>query len=396
MTAKFAKAALAAGTALAALGLAPGPAAAQDGYTIEPERIYLAPSYTQREGFDRFVPRDATRNAKLDYSAWNEALDWFVLDLGPSLREGLPRPQPSIGSRVQYGHTSRYRMEGSRVTFSLLTDDIKMSLKEYRADLERIGTEIDIATLPRNEQLSFWLNLHNVAIIEMIADRWPVKQPHRITVDGAPMDESPFINVGGVAMSPKDIRTKIVYPNWSDSKVIYGFFRGVIGGPAIDDEAFTGENVAPQLAYLAGEFVNSLRGVERSGDALQVSKLYEEARPFYFQDWPTDMRTHIERFARDDVRTELEGATRIEASVWEADIADLVNGERETPLNNAESCYRDGINEYCPVQDPRIPPNMSRALIERQMKVEKLIRTDRIGKIIIIPESELGEDGEVD
>ena len=171
-------------------------------------------------------------------------------------------------------------MQGrNSVAFSYLTPEIRAALTEYRQDLERIGTERDITSLPRNEQLAFWLNLHNVAVIEAIAGQYPITE----VVDETDIHDRKLVTIDGVALSPRDIREGIVYPNWRDPKVIYGFWHGTIGGPSIQRIAYTGGNVDALLSLSAEEFVNSLRGVEKAFGTMRVSPLYREAS-IYFAD----------------------------------------------------------------------------------------------------------------
>lgn len=330
-------------------------------------------------GFAQFTPRPSSKVTRLDYTIWDEALKSFVLRMGDSLREGAPRPATGLGSRVLYGHDSRYRLEGNRVGFGFLEPEAIAALSAYRADLEVLGGQIDIASLPRNEQLAYWLNLHNVAVIEQIARAYPVRRPADIRINGSnvPLDETPFITVAGVAMSPKDIRTRIVYPNWNSPKVIYGFFRGEIGGPSIDNEAFTGRNVSDMLDMSAKEFVNSLRGTQKSGKTLQVSKLYIEAKPFYFRDWPGDIRRHILAYAKDDVTALLNATSGAEPAIYELDIADLSKGHPDPGLNTIYSNDR--------MASTRIPADVTRLLTERQQKHEKAVsRGERRGTVRVI------------
>ena len=339
--------------------------------------------------FDRFTPAPDGRETVLDFAMWTKALDFFVLEMGPSLRELAPRVLPGSGTRMVYGHTSKYRMEGNRVVFSLLEDDVKQSLTDYRLDLERIGTQIDLAKLPRNEQLAYWINLHNVAVIEQIATHYPVTQPRDIEIGGAPLDQARFITVAGVKLSPQDIRTRIVYPNWNDPRVIYGFFRGEIGGPSLPSMAYTGTDVGRMLDDAATEFVNALRGVQKSGDRLLVSEIYEEARPYYFGNWPTDLRTHLADYAEEEVNSILGNTgNRVEASLYEADIADLAKGEREPQYSYVERCTGDYI-ETCTLPPVRIPPNVQRVTDERKVKINRLIKEGRLGRVIL--ENEDGE-----
>ncbi|GAB5349865.1 DUF547 domain-containing protein [Alteriqipengyuania sp. 357] len=364
-------------------------------------------SATEAE-FDRFAPARQTTNTRLDWSFYDKALDWFVLYMGPSLRKSAPRIQPIIGTRVRYGHESRYRMEGNRVAFEYIEEDELSALAEYRRGLEQIGTELNLSTLPRNEQLSYWLNLHNVAMIEQIARAYPVGEPRDIRIDGVPLDEARFITVDGVAMSPQDIRTKIVYPNWRDPRVIYGFFRGEIGGPSIQEMAFTGRNVDMLLDVAADEFVNSLRGTQARGDSLHVSTIYDEARGFYFRQWPTDLRTHLLALAEGDVGEMVGRTDAIEADIREHDIADLSNGEKARAWSFA--CTRGydpatgnqgkglddnvGVSVNCTYQNSYIPKLVRDFSAERLQKVKRLIREDRYGRVYLFDET--GEPLEVE
>jgi len=338
-----------------------------------------APDMTETR-FEKFVPKANPTGTQIDYTIWDEALNYFVFRMGKSIRESTPRPEPGLGTRRIYGHDSRFRMEGNRVIFSYLEDEIIASLTEYREDLERTGDIVDISTLSKNEQLAFWINLHNTAIIEQIALAYPLSQPISLKIgdSGLTLDEAPFITVAGVKMSPKDIRTKIVYPNWSNAKVIYGFFRGEIGGPSIQHEAYKARNVSELLDKTGKDFVNSLRGTQKSGSNLLVSEIYEEARPYFFPQWPTDLKAHLRSFADTDLVSMLDETSSVRANIYEHDIADLANGERDP---NYGYLLVDGQRRV-----ERVPTAIARLLQERSNKVEKLIkRNDLVGLVTLIP-----------
>lgn len=328
--------------------------------------------------FDRFTPAGTVRDHRIDYTHWDEALGWFVVPMGPSTRQGAPRVDPLLGTRRVYGHESRLRLEGNRVAFSYITPEVQTALTEYRVDLERIGSEIDMTTLPRNEQLAFWFNLHNVAIIEALASEYPLSEPDEGTfgANAAPLHDAKLVTIDGVALSPRDIRERIVYPHWSDPKVMYGFWRGVIGGPSIQRLAFTGQNVDVLLSLAAEEFVNSLRGVEEWGDALRVSPLYGEAARFYFRD-DADLRAHLAQFAADDVSELLRETDRTAYGQYENLLADMALCERDPALNFlftqdcAEFACGVGVSNAAPV---RSRPNLAvqRLVQERADKFRTL------------------------
>lgn len=368
-------------TAMAALMASAAPAMAQT------EEAAMVAGVAADADFQRFAPRPSGKATQLDYSFYDDALEYMVLRMGQSTRDGMGRPDPNLGTRRVFGHDSRYRLEGNRVVFSFLADEALLPLTEYRQDLERIASEVDIATLPRNEQLAFWMNLHNVSVIEQIGRNYPSPSPSRLKLgpDKTSLDTTRFINVGGVVMSPRDIRMRIVFPNWNDPDVIYGFFRGEIGGPSIQRRAFTGTNVDELLDVSAREFVNSLRGVEGYGSNLLVSAIYEEAAPFYFPQMGADLKAHLSTHSEEIVSGLIAEKPNVKVNQYIDTVADLAGGEREMNFFNVES---DGM-----MQSARITPSIARMLRERAEKMEKLRKEGQLqGRVIVLPPGSVKEE----
>lgn len=342
--------------------------------------------------FATFRPASATNADTIDYDVWDEAVKNIVISMGPSLRQTAGRAPEGFGSRRVYGHTSRYRLEGTRVTFSFLDAEIIENLSQYRQDLQAISGKVDIQSLSRNEQLAYWINLHNVALVERIGSAWPMRQPRKQQVDGVLIDDDKFITVEGVALSPRDIREKIVFANWNDPKVIYGFWRGDIGGPSIQREAFTGENVTRLLERGAREFVNSLRGTQAQGDELQVSTLFKEVAAFYFPNFAADLRSHLAEYASDEVANILASTKSTDAVIEEYDIADLAGGAREPTYQNVGSI--DGTQ-----QSFRIPRSMTALLAQRDEKFRRIIKEGRTGTVTFsqlkLPDDDEEEEAEI-
>jgi hypothetical protein len=351
------------------LGLMAAPAAVHAQSSASPTADTNSAQSAAANRFAIFTPTTTPIRHRIDYDIWDFALKNIVISMGPSNRSVPIAPVRPLGTRMRQGHNSRYRLEGSMVGFSFLDAEVIASLNEYRRDLESVADTLDISSLPRNEQLAFWLNLHNVAMVEQIGIAWPVRQPRSLEIDGVPLDDAPFITVAGVAMSPRDIRENIVFANWRNPKVIYGFWRGEIGGPELEREAYTGANVSSLLDGGATNFVNSLRGTQKNGDRLDISALYDETRRFYFSDFETDVREHIAEYANEEVTDILGRTTLVRASIREWDIADLSGGSR-------------GAN-YLGSSRPGISPGMAQLLIQRQQKLETMERREeRTGRVI--------------
>ena len=319
--------------------------------------------------FDVFRPNPVNKS-RFDYSIWNDALEQVVLDFGPSTRLRARRVKAGIGSRFVKGHKSAYRLEGSRFTFEFITDDYRQSLADYRLDLQDLANDHDITRFPKDEQLAYWINLHNVAVLEKIAENYPIQRPEKIKlkVDGKKylLDDAPFLQVMGQTLSLSDIRENIVFKNWSDPSVIYGFFRGDIGSPSLSPYAYTGSDVMVMLNQNADDFVNSLRGFNLGSSTRNVSAIYEEAAPYYFPNWDVDLNAHLLKHAGEEVTAELAEPYPFRVEKYDSMIADLSGGER---LGSSGA----------PTSNDGLSFETQRLLNEVRKKREYLIRRDIIG-----------------
>ena len=377
-----------------------GPAGAQAPRMAASVPAAAAPS---EPALSEFRPRPST-TTRLDYSVWDDALQEFVLYGGPSLRKRERRPEPSMGSRIVHGHVSPLRLEGNKLAMEYFSDDFHDAVGAYAADLIAIGNRLDIPALPRNEQLSYWLNLHNVLIVNAIADAYPVKHPSRITgADGRELHDTTLAVIDGVPLSLRDIRERIVYPHWNDRRVIYGFFLGDLGSPALQRQAYNGKDVWRTLQVSADEFATSLRGFERRGDTLRVSRVYRDVARFYFPDFEPDLRAHLLEHANETTREELgraaEGTIRV--AIYEDTIADLTagDGDREPLSWTVSTTQRPGASGADAFRNDngqaRPSSVVGRLLQEQRRKFQRLYKEGLIGTVFI-EDINLGADAERD
>lgn len=351
--------------------------------TIQPNiGNHVAQNTVIKNDFYRFTPKPTSTSKKLDYSILDQALADVVVDLGPSTRIWQRKPDPETGSRIVTGHKSAFRLEGKRLTFSYLNDEYRASLTEYRKDLEQIATDYDIASFPKKEQLAFWFNLHNIAMIEQIAIDYPTKRPRniRIKIDGRleNIHDAKFLNVKGMPLSLRDIREKIVYANWNDPDVIYGFFHGDIGGPSVQEYAYTADRLDYMLESNAHEFINSLRGVRRASSKNKVSKMYKTEGSFFFADWENELKAHLLSHANEKVKKEILSSDEIEIAFYDDIVADLAGGGTTRVKNLALSNGETG----------NTPAHIARLLRETEDKYEILrdrgvVGSIRNGRVII-------------
>ena len=333
--------------------------------------------------FAKFTPNPKSQ-IKIDYAFLDQILNSIVFLTGRSTRQIAPKPEPLTGSRFIGEHTSPYRQEGNKIPFSKLNQEHIAILQDYKRELEDLNAAVDIASLSKKEQLAYWLNLHNVTVIMLIAENYPVAEPSKMRIgpDRAPMHDAKIISANGTQLSLRDIRENIVFPNWQDPLVLYGFFQGDIGSPTVQGQAFTAANIDKLLFQNADEFINSLRSFSRGG----VSKIYKEAAPFYFANFETDLRDHFQVYMWDEVAAELVKTSALKINAYDYDVADMEGGRGPIVIGNVTI---DGK----PVKDSQAYAIASYTN-QIQIKSEVLLRQGKINRgEVTVGGGEL-EDGE--
>lgn len=286
----------------------------------------------QSDPFSVFASYAPATRYELDHKPWTDFLRKAVYSTGRSNRVPARRDDNTrqSGTKLTTGSKSRYRYEGNRVLFHLFDDGAIEYVAVYRQALQDTINRIDYADLGRNEQLAFWLNLHNAVLIHEIAKAHPIPRPHKLRVreQNARLLDAKLVEVNGVPLSLNDIRYNIVFRYWRNPNVIYGFWDGTIGGPNILPFAYTGKAVEYQLENNAREFVNSMRGVDRIRGEMRVSQIYLNARPYYFQNWPSDLYNHLSQYAVGEAAEIVSGRPpKLRANKYASSTADAEGGE---------------------------------------------------------------------
>lgn len=273
-----------------------------------------------------FAEHDPQSQLSVDYDAFTMILGHIIFNVGPSDRRIESVRIVTTGSRINRANNSRYRTESNRIWFHTLDDIHKESVSDYRRELEALYASAPVSALNRDEQLAYWLNLHNIVMLDELIREYPLGRVDRVFIDGVRLTEAKIIEIEGGPISLDDIRTQIVPALSDDPRLMYGFYTGAIGGPSLSPRAFDASNLWSRLDSIGSEFVNALRGVDSSEDPVRISPLYFEARERYFPDWPHDLNRHLRRYADPDVLTILSRSDDYRPLRFEYSVADMSNG----------------------------------------------------------------------
>ncbi len=262
----------------------------------------------------------------IKYDDWDLLLSSAVLDVGLSDRRRAGRSGlRGSSTKIKHGNYSVTANEGNRVLFDEFRQPHRDNILAIRQDLEAVPDFMPLENFSKNEQLAYWLNLHNVAVMLAVASEYPVKKVKGLHTGRKSVWDKKTISVGGVPTSIRDIEEHVV-ANWNDPLVLYGFFMGTVGGPNIRDHAFTGDNVVKLLRDNATRFVNSLRGFKLWSGHGRVSDHYQIGA-HYFPNFDEDIKAHMLVFANADTERDLHKAGSFRIKNYDWGIADIKSGD---------------------------------------------------------------------
>lgn len=294
-----------------------------------------APAAGSQEHFSALYTEAASQQTlDIRYNDWSYILKATVFEAGRSDRAHAAPPEPGIGRRIVKGNTSSTRFEGNRLHFPAFEGDNLVALKRIRAELEAMPGTVPMAEWTRNQQLAYWLNLYNITLVELLAERYPEQQLRKLLYGkggrGGLLDE-PVLTVAGIKLSLEDIHHNILIPGWRDPLVMYGLFQGYVGSPNIRPEAYRAATVWQQLEDNAREFINSNRGARMDGSTLRVAEIYSDNLAL-FAEGPEALKAHIAAYADPGYAERFASAKYVRATLSDYYIADLFQGY-ETDVN---------------------------------------------------------------
>jgi hypothetical protein len=280
---------------------------------------------------DPFQRFDADSKLVIDYRDLDSLLDAVVLNTGRSDRKKADPIRAQTGTRMKNKVNRATVNEGNRFYFEVFENnpENQQTLHKIRTRLENIPSVVALEKFNRNEQLAYWLNLYNVTVLDEIARVYPVPDPEKLLLGPDSIMSKKTLVIAGIPLSLNDIQFNILRQNYNnDPLVIYGLYQGVIGGPNIRKNAYTGKHVYNDLIENALDFVNSNRGTESDNSRVfRVSEYYQRSAE-YFPDFDKDLTAHLLTYLEGDERDELQKATHIKPDIEDWTITDLYGTTR--------------------------------------------------------------------
>lgn len=145
------------------------------------------------------------------------------------------------------------------------------------AYIERMQ-RIPVSKLNRDEQLAYWLNLHNALTIKILAEdkgKRPIDGYRGFPHSDGKAFAKPIVTVEGVKLSVDQIVNDVIRAEFKDPTALYGLFTGAKGSAPLLEVPYKGAELRQQLAAQAAAFVNEGDAVRIKSGKLELSKFYE-------------------------------------------------------------------------------------------------------------------------
>jgi len=208
---------------------------------------------------------------------------------GLMLMAGLAASMPSSVHAQVFDH-SRFD--------ALLRDHVEQGMVDYDAfakalefeDYLRSLAAFDPRTLPRDEQLAFWINAYNAYTIKLIlkhGERQSIRNINKSIgfIKGyGPWNEK-IAAIGDSVYGLDFIEQKIIRPEFQEPRIHFALVCAAMGCPALRSEAFVGARLDQQLDDQTRTFL--LRAPEKNRVEVGARRV-QVSQVFKFRDYEKD------------------------------------------------------------------------------------------------------------
>ena len=146
-------------------------------------------------------------------------------------------------------------------------------LQNYLSRMARV----DPRSLPKKEQLAYWINLYNALTVDLILRNYPIKSITKLGKGWfrtGPWEDEVIV-IQDKSLSLNDIEHRILRPLWNDPRIHYAINCASIGCPDLSPIVYRSGDIDYQLDEAGKRFINQTKGANFVGGRLMLSKIFE-------------------------------------------------------------------------------------------------------------------------
>jgi len=199
----------------------------------------------------------------------------------------------------------------TKISYSAVEQQGQRFLNLYMARL----AAVDVSSLSRNDQLTYWLNTHNMLVMQAMTDPDGRRNMAKARGTGdAPgeMWTKKRITVQGTELSLHDIEKNIIVANFADKpNAVFGLYQGTKGSPAFKGDGFNASTLDADLAAAGKAHVK--RNLKVKGAKAQIPAVMHWYAADLFGGDQDALRAQLVSLSTDKNAKKLSGVTEFEA-----------------------------------------------------------------------------------
>jgi len=173
---------------------------------------------------------------------------------------------------------------------------------------------VDVAALPKPDQLAYWINLYNVSTVATVVAGYPTKSIRDLSTDPIirlNVFKKETISIRGGKTSLDAIENAKIREGFKDPRIHFAINCAAKSCPPIRPEAYVGARIGEQLDDQARRFLNGPLGVKlkKDGDSLEITttmimKWFKDD----FEKWGGGRVAFIRKFVTPDKQKQIDAA----------------------------------------------------------------------------------------
>ena len=166
--------------------------------------------------------------------------------------------------------------------------------------------DVDVSTLPKNEQLALLINAYNAYTLKLIAENYPLDSIRDIS---SPWTTERY-EVGGHTLSLDGIEHNLIRPLFLDPRIHFAVNCAAIDCPHLAEFAFTGDKIDEQLRERTEAILSNEKFLRVENDILHLPKVMDWYSDDFlsesFQGHASTLPEYVAPFTTDEVRQFIE------------------------------------------------------------------------------------------
>jgi len=200
---------------------------------------------------------------------------------------------------------------------------------------------VNVSSLSRDDQLAYWLNTHNMLVMQAMTnpkERKNMSKARGTAAAPGEMWSKKRIKVQGVDLSLQDIETNIIVANFADKpNAIFGLYQGTKGSPAFKADGFTGATLDADLAAAGRAHVKDHLKVK--GSKAQIPAVMHWYAADLFGGDQDALRAQLVSLSSEKNAKKLSGATQFEARKFSYSSDELIIRQQATYTGGGDSGF---------------------------------------------------------